>query len=186
MIKKDCAIDGRLSVEQDRTIPPPKNSPRGATGKARRIAAIYGVAIASLLACNGAEGQIVTQDSPFNLTSTAKTVGLILNEREAFGGYTLFNRQRRKTIYLIDNQGLVVHKWEFGADVIFTRLLENGNLLALLNTDRSRRVREVDRSRYVREVDRNGNILSDCTQGRAHHDFLKMPQRECAAVVTAI
>ena len=60
----------------------------------------------------------------------------------------------------------MVHRWELGADTRFTRLLENGNLLTLLNTDQGR---------YVREVDRNGNILSDCTQGRPHHDFLKMP-----------
>ena len=179
MTKKDCAIDGRLAVEQDPTIPPPKNSPHGATGKARRIAAIYGIAIASLLACNGAEGQIVTQDSPFNLTSTAKTVGLILNEREAFGGYTLFNKRRSKTIYLIDNQGRAVHRWELGAAALFARLLENGNLLLLESGNQPNFPRSDfdDPDRRVREVDRNGNTLWECAQGglRLHHDFLKMP-----------
>ena len=46
-------------------------------------------------------------------TPTARTVGLFLNEPEAFVGYTLFNRVRSKTIYLIDNQGRVVHKWSW-------------------------------------------------------------------------
>ncbi len=178
MTKKDCAIDGCLAVEQDRTIPPPKNSPHGATGKARRIAAIYGVAIASLLACNRTAEPIVTPESSLNSTSTAKTVGLIFNEPEAFGGYTLLNRQNSKTTYLIDNQGRVVYKWEFGAPVLFARLLENGNLLTFPSPKASgapgRYVKEVDRRR-VREVDRNGNTLWECAQGSMHHDALKMP-----------
>ena len=107
---------------------------------------------------------IVTPDSPFNPTYTAKTVGLILNERDAFGGYTLFNKLRTKTIYLIDNQGRVVHRWELGADTRFTRLLENGNLLTYGAS-----------VRHVREVDRNGNTLWECAQRGLHHDALKMP-----------
>ena len=62
-------------------------------------------------------------------TPTARTVGLLLNEPEAFVGYTLFNRVRSKTIYLIDNQGRVVHTWELEANALFAKLLENGNLL---------------------------------------------------------
>ena len=169
MTKKDCAIDGRLAVEQDRTIPPPpppKNFPHGATSKVRLIAAIYGIAIASLLACSRTAAPIVTPDSPFNPTYTAKTVGLFLNHPEAFEGYTLFNKRDTNTIYLIDNQGREVHWWELGSETQFARLLENGNLLTFAN---------IDQRRYVREVDRNGNILSDCTQGSPHHDFLKMP-----------
>ena len=167
MTKKDCAIDGRLAVEQDRTIPPPpKNSPHGATGKARRIAAIYGVAIASLLSCSRTAVPIVTPDPPVNPTYTAKTVGLFLNDPEAFEGYTLFNKQRTKTIYLIDNQGREVHRWELGSVTQFARLLENGNLLTFANSDQGR---------YVREVDRNVNTLWECAQGDLHHDFLKMP-----------
>ena len=48
---------------------------------------------------------------------------------------------------------------------MFTRLLENGNLLLL----------EYDDPRRVREVDRNGNTLWECAQDNLHHDFLKMP-----------
>ena len=111
-------------------------------------------------------------------TPAARTVGMFLNEPEAFEGYTLFNQrftyrvalpQRAadgRTIYLIDNQGREVHRWELEGGILFAKLLENGNLLALAYTDQGY---------YVREVDRNGNILSDCTQGSPHHDFLKMP-----------
>ena len=112
-------------------------------------------------------------------TPAARTVGIFLNEPEAFEGYTLFsyrfaNRvalpQRAaagRTIYLIDNQGREVHRWELGVGTLFAKLLENGNLLTLANT--------TDQGQFVREVDRNGNILSDCAQGSLHHDFLKMP-----------
>ena len=107
-------------------------------------------------------------------TSTARTVGVILNEPEAFDGYTLFNNWRTSTIYLIDNQGREVHRWDlekvadalFG--VLFARLLENGNLLTFTT---------VDGPLYhaVREVDPNGDILWECSQRDLHHDFLKMP-----------
>ena len=94
---------------------------------------------------------------------------MLLNEPEAFDGYTLFNKRGTPTLYLIDNQGREVHRWELERRTLFARLLENGNLLTF--------ARELDRDpeRSVREVDRNGDILWDCTQGIPHHDFLKMP-----------
>ena len=109
---------------------------------------------------------VPASDPTATSTPAAKTVGLFLNESEAFDGYTLFNTLRTNTIYLIDNQGREVHQWELDAEALFARLLENGNLLTFANTDQGR---------YVREVDRNGNILWQCTQGLPHHDFLKMP-----------
>ena len=107
--------------------------------------------------------------SALDPASAAKTVGLLLNEPEAFGGYTLFNKRASKTVYLIDNQGRVVHRWELDAKILFARLLENGNLLTFPfhNRDVSRR--------HVTEVDRNGNTLWECAQGIPHHDVLKMP-----------
>ena len=109
---------------------------------------------------------VPASDPTATSTPAAKTVGLFLNEPEAFDGYTLFNKRHSETIYLIDNQGREVHRWELGIRTAFARLLENGNLLTFAITGQGR---------YVREVDRNGNILSDCTQGSPHHDFLKMP-----------
>ncbi len=159
-----------------------------------RTIVLCGVAAALLLACSTvalaersmprpAAAPVVTQLPDFAPTSVpapdptatptpvAKTVGLFLNEPEAFNGYTLFNTRRSKTIYLIDNQGRMVHKWELDAEALFPRLLENGNLLTFANRFQGSGVR----GRYVREVDRNGNILWQCTQGLPHHDFLKMP-----------
>ena len=99
-------------------------------------------------------------------TPAAKTVGLILNEPEAFDGYTLFAWRQSKTVYLIDNSGRVVHRWDLDADTLFARLLENGNLLTFAN---------LDTVRAVREIDSNGNVVQECHQGLPHHDFLKMP-----------
>ena len=94
---------------------------------------------------------------------------MLLNEPEAFEGYTLFNKRGTPTLYLIDNQGREVHRWELARRTLFARLLENGNLLTF--------ARDLDRDpeRSVREVDRNGDILWDCTQGVPHHDLLEMP-----------
>ena len=66
------------------------------------------VAVASLPACSsrvkGAE-----RERSMPRPAVAPTVGLILNEPEAFGGYTLINNTRGKTTYLIDDQGAVVY-----------------------------------------------------------------------------
>ena len=167
-----------------------------------RTIVLCGVAIASLPACSTVEpskrsmprptaAPVVTSPSTPTLdpTPTAKTVGLLLNEPEAFDGYTLFNKRGTKTIYLIDNQGRVVHRWELEARALFARLLENGNLLTFARYSdrdpergvRERSVRGLDPNedifppRSVREVDPNGDILWNCVQGSPHHDFLKMP-----------
>ena len=126
------------------------------------------VAVASLPACSSVEPSERLMPRP----AVVPTVGLFLNGPEAFEGYTLFSKLHRvargvgDTIYLIDNQGREVHRWELRFRTPFARLLENGNLLTLAYTDQGG---------YVREVGRNGDILSDCTQGSPHHDVLKMP-----------
>ena len=60
-------------------------------------------------------------------------------------------------------------------DPLFTRLLENGNLLALRQQELALRQQENDAHGKVTEVDRNGHTLWECTQGIPHHDALKMP-----------
>ena len=147
-----------------------------------RTIVLYGVAAASLAACastaqierstpHPTAAPVVTPPTPaLEPAPAAKTVGLLLNEPEAFDGYTLFNKRGTKTIYLIDNQGRVVHRWELEArGALFARLLENGNLLTFASYSGR------DPELSVREVDPNGDILWDCVQGSPHHDFLKMP-----------
>ena len=161
----------------------PKTPPPSARAYPRLMRTIVscGVAVASLLACSTAEPSerpmprptaapvVIPPVSALDPAPAAKTVGLLLNEPEAFGGYTLFNKRGSRTIYLIDNQGRVVHRWELDDDVLFARLLENGNLLTFPRQSFD------EPGRHVTEVDRNGNILWECTQGILHHDVLKMP-----------
>ena len=147
--------------------PNDKNSLRAYPRLIRTIV-FCGVAVASLLACSTTPtSSSGASRPPFALdpTPTAKTVGLFLNEPKAFAGYTLFNKIRNRTVYLIDNQGQVVHRWELDVEPLFTRLLENGNLLALRQQELALRQQENDAHGKVTEVDRNGHTLWECTQG---------------------
>ena len=104
---------------------------------------------------------------PYDRTtaSPARTpVGLILNEPEAFPGYTLF-RPPGQNPYLIDNQGRVVHQWEIAQATNFARLLENGNLLTSVR----------GRVDNIREIDPTGRVVWKYTAPGQHHDLLKMP-----------
>ena len=104
---------------------------------------------------------------PYDRTtaSPARTpVGLMLNEPEAFPGYTLF-RPPGQNPYLIDNQGRVVYQWEIAQATNFARLLENGNLLTSVR----------GRVDNIREIDPTGRVVWKYTAPGQHHDLLKMP-----------
>ncbi len=59
-----------------------------------------------------------------------RTMGLLYNSDDAFVGYTLFAPSQYNVIYLIDNNGLLVHSWEGERESrAGVYLLENGNLL---------------------------------------------------------
>ena len=89
-------------------------------------------------------------------TPTARTVGLLLNEPEAFVGYTLFNRVRSKTIYLIDNQGRVVIRGSWRLTPCSQSCLRTE--ICLLTPIEART--SMSRASDVTEVDPNGNVGS--------------------------
>ena len=100
----------------------------------------------------------------------ARTVGLLVNEPEAMRGYTLIAGINNAYVHLIDNLGRVAHSWQFGYEVGDAKLLDNGNLLIGVN----------DRGVYydsIAEVDPDGNTVWKYapSDGKIHHDFLKMP-----------
>ena len=104
--------------------------------------------------------------------SPAQTpVGLILNEPESFPGYTLLRPNRGQNIYLIDNQGRVVHQWPLDRSYRFARLLENGNLLTSARGQVTDNIREIE----IREIDPTGRVIWEYTAPDQHHDLLKMP-----------
>ena len=88
----------------------------------------------------------------------------MLNEPESFPGYTLF-RPKGKKVYLLDNQGQIVHQWEFARAPHFARLLANGNLLTSVRGGVNN----------IQEVDPTGKVLWEYSAPGQHHDFLKMP-----------
>jgi hypothetical protein len=60
-----------------------------------------------------------------------KTVGVITHTDDVYEGYTLFSPQFTEFVYLIDNDGRIVHSWDVeGVTAVReARLLENGNLI---------------------------------------------------------
>jgi hypothetical protein len=60
----------------------------------------------------------------------AHTLGVFINEEEAFPGYTLFAADRYTDVYLIDNEGRLVNSWPGTYEpALSVYLLENGDLL---------------------------------------------------------
>src|SRR5215470_13535979 len=59
--------------------------------------------------------------------TTAKNLGVLLNDPRALAGYNLINPSGKST-YLYDNEGRVVHSWtsEYAGGVAY--LLDNGHL----------------------------------------------------------
>ena len=64
------------------------------------------------------------------LSAESTTIGLLQNDTNAFVGYTLFESERARTAYLIDNKGRYIHSWRSSYLPAHTNyLLEDGSLL---------------------------------------------------------
>ena len=104
--------------------------------------------------------------------SQDQTVGLFLNEAEAFEGYTLFTPKKGTSTYLIDMNGKLVHEWE--SDFIPTMtvyLLENGNLLRSTSlTSESSSLKG-----GFQVMDWEGSVLWEYFYGSQHPDIEPLP-----------
>ena len=62
-----------------------------------------------------------------------RTVGVLVNTEAAYEGYTLFSPSNTPSVYLIDNDGRVIHTWETEgkAGVMEAHLLDNGHLVVV-------------------------------------------------------
>ena len=89
---------------------------------------------------------------------TPRATGLLVNEPEAFDGYTLFTPQGSGIVYLIDNRGQVIHTWTLESAWRLVKLLDDGNLLTSRN----------------RIFDADGNAVWNYRYPQ-HHDLLEMP-----------
>ena len=60
-----------------------------------------------------------------------RTAGVLVNTEDAYDGYALFSPIFDRDIYLIDNDGRVIHRWliEGTSGITEAHLLDNGHLI---------------------------------------------------------
>ncbi len=121
------------------------------------------------------------------LTSYAQqTVGLFVNEANAFDGYTLFAPINNTETYLIDNCGEKVHSWSSNfRPGLSCYLLEDGTLL------RTGRLQMMGNgSGMVEMIDWDGNVIwsysAISTHGKQHHDIELLPNGNILLIVNDI
>ena len=99
--------------------------------------------------------------SPDETIAVTTPIGLTANEPGAFGGYTLFAARGPNISFLIDPDGLLIHRWDRPFN--YVRLLENGNILGII-------------AGVIYEIDPTGRLLWEYQPPRRlHHDFLQLP-----------
>ena len=107
-----------------------------------------------------------------------QTVGLFQNDEGSDSGYTLFAPSQATTTYLIDKDGLLVHRWEQvpanqrgGIPTVY--LLENGHMLR-------------GGGGRIEEYDWDGNLVwsyeTSDDQRRIHHDIEPLPNGNVLAI----
>ncbi len=141
------------------------------------------------LVITGAAGtSTFTQDVIINTSVATRTVGLMKNTSKAFDGYTLFAPKQNKMIYLINNEGRVVHKWNSayspGQSVY---LLENGHLLHTCMVPNESLNTGGGEGGRVEEFDWDGNLIwyynLNTTTQLQHHDVKMLPNGNIVMLV---
>jgi hypothetical protein len=102
--------------------------------------------------------------------------GLNVYEPErACHGYTLFSPMTANTTYLIDMQGVIVHRWSLPGPRVgsYGYLLDDGHLLVNLRTGEEPLSFGARSSRIV-ELDWEGRVVWDYAEPTLHHDFCRM------------
>jgi hypothetical protein len=169
------------------------------TRRRARLAAQTGLsmllttAVAVSLGLATGPGPAAAQDAPKKEKDGAPPkvkLGLAVNDPKALKGYTLLSTMNSKSIYLIDNEGRVVHTWkpETGSSHC-CYLLPDGHLLRpadLGGREKSFGGGPAPLGR-VQEFDWDGNVVWDFTffddKHLAHHDIHKMPNGNVLMIV---
>ena len=117
--------------------------------------------------CGSLTRRLVVNPGDYPPPDESRIVGLLVNEPNSMGGYTLIAGRFNNYVHLIDHLGRIAHSWQFERWLTHAKLLHNGNLLLEL--------REEDAT-WLAEVDMDGNTVWKYTHADGfHHDFLKMP-----------
>lgn len=181
---------GDAAAPQERTSDPPLSDrpqagrpPRGDSGGGQGRASQGGREPRGGGSGGGGPSSGGREAMPENKTplspNPGQTVGLFLNTPKAFTGYTLFAPKHNNVIYLMDNDGKVIHQWksdyEPGQSVY---LKPNGNLLHCCFT-KNRGFTSGGEGGRVEEFDWDGNLVWEFEysndQHLSHHDIAPMP-----------
>ncbi|MFN0243636.1 MAG: aryl-sulfate sulfotransferase [Planctomycetota bacterium] len=112
--------------------------------------------------------------------------GLRLNDPQAFQGYTLFAPLLSGTTFLIDMQGVVVHKWVTDAAPMSVELLENGHLLRMSRINENPVFFGGGIGGRIQELDKDGQVLWEFVltdaQRCMHHDIERLPNGNVLAI----
>jgi len=114
-------------------------------------------------------------------TDETDPTGVILDDPEAFAGYNLIAPLTAKTVYLLDMQGEIVHRWETESTTEAGILLDDGHLLRWgIANDKCERFQGpgIDGG-LIEELDWEGNVVWRFVQKDdyqlLHHDIALLP-----------
>ncbi len=156
---------------------------------------VLAVVTSEVIARSVMTGPLVAQEAtaPEKAKAAAPTtakLGLILNDPKAFRGYTVLNPMNKKTTYLIDMEGRVVHSWESEHNSMHAAyLLENGHLFRLAQLGAEERAFGAGpgAAGRIQEFDWDGSLVWDFKFHNAkqypHHDAARMPNGNVLMVV---
>jgi len=114
-----------------------------------------------------------------------QTVGLFVNTDEASEGYTLFGPGPSRNVYLINDDGLLVHQWSTSyRPGMMGYLRPNGNLV---RAGIARTGGVPGTGGLIEEFDWDGNLVwefdADTAEFRQHHDLELLPDGNILIVV---
>jgi hypothetical protein len=140
------------------------------------------VAISPLLVVMGVGFQRATSDK------AARPGALLVNEANAFQGFTLLATINSTKTYLIDMEGKVVRSWESGCGPAMSAyLLENGHLLRTGTLDEPTQAPGSGAGGRVQEFTWEGKLVWDFKffnkKQQAHHDIARLPNGNVLLIV---
>jgi hypothetical protein len=118
-------------------------------------------------------------------SAQAQTVGLITQDPGAYVGYTIFSPQANSDVFLIDNNGELVHSWTGTGGGIRPYLLDNGDII--MNVGLGDVWFSVPGAQgHIQRWDWDSNLLwqfdySD-TMKQIHHDMEPLPNGNVLAI----
>jgi len=113
-------------------------------------------------------------------SAQTQTVGLFVNDERASDGYTLLQAHKYTTVYLLNNDGLVVNQWSTRIPRSMVYLLPNGDIVRATQRDPASAFR-------IEQVDWDGNLVwefsMESSDYNQHHDIEPLPNGNVLVIV---